>query len=82
MNINRSTLSLLENGKQAPTLKILEEFCNKARLSPNSFFIKENNCFSNKLISELPKVDQPKLLNILEKIKIKEKYISFNRRCE
>lgn len=61
---------------------MLEEFCNKAKLSPNTFFIKEDSCFSNKLISELPIVDQPKLLNVLQRIKIKEKYISFNERCK
>lgn len=82
LNINRSTISLLENGRQIPTLRILQEFCSHANLSPNDFFIKEEeiNQNYNNIDYELSKEDNTRLLKVIKRIKIREKYISLSNK--
>ena len=43
LGINRSTLSLLETGKQIPSLDILNRVCNLGRFQPNDYFREQNN---------------------------------------
>jgi len=81
LNIKRPTLSLLENGKQLPTLEILTKICSKVDMSIDSFFIKEEQNPVLLMMGQLRESDQPKLNNVMERIKIREKYIAIGKRC-
>lgn len=80
--INRATVSLLENGKQVPSLQILQRFCSYAKMSPNSFFAKEDDSNRNIMTFNLNGEDNSKLLNVLKRIEIREKYVLLHRRCK
>lgn len=81
LGISRPTLSLLENCKQIPSLDILQNFCEKVGLAVDSFFIKENNDPVLLMMGKLKETDHPKLFQVLNRIKIREKYIAISKRC-
>jgi transcriptional regulator with XRE-family HTH domain len=79
--INRATISLLENGKQMPTLEILQKFCEKIGTACDSFFIKEERNPILLMMGQLKESDKSKLSNVLERINIRAKYIAISKRC-
>ena len=81
LNINRSTLSLLESGKQIPSLEILNKVCNLGQTEPNDYFIDENCDGLLYLMGSLDKNDHIKVNEMLERINILEKYEMLSRRC-
>lgn len=82
LDIKRPTLSLLENGKQLPTLEILTKVCLKTDMSIDSFFIKDEQNPVLLMMGQLRESDRPKLGNVMDRIKIREKYIAISKRCD
>lgn len=81
LGLGRSTISLLENGKQAPTLDTLKKFCEKINEDINTFFFKEEEDPVLLLMGQLRESDKDNLLHVLERIKVREHYIAINQRC-
>jgi len=81
LGVNRSTLSLLETGKQIPSLDILTKVCALGGFDTNSYFYDEENDGLLYLMGSLEEKDCQKIIEILEIIKIKEKYAMLSRRC-
>jgi transcriptional regulator with XRE-family HTH domain len=81
LDIKKPTLSLLENGKQLPTIEMLTKVCLYLNMSIDSFFIKEEQNSIPLMRRQLGDSDKLKLNNVMERIKIREKYIAINRRC-
>jgi transcriptional regulator with XRE-family HTH domain len=82
LQINRSTLSLLETGKQIPSLDILNKVCNLGKFQPNDYFKDQNNDAMIYLMGTLVEADKEKVQSMMERIKIKEKYEIIARRCK
>lgn len=74
MGIHRSTLSLLENGKQIPTLEILSSFCELAKKSTEDYFVESTTDSLVYLMGNLGETDKAKVNEMAERIRIKEKY--------
>jgi transcriptional regulator with XRE-family HTH domain len=81
LNINRSTLSLLESGKQIPSLEILNKVCNIGNLQPNNYFIDVENNGLLYLMGTLEESDKERISEMMDRIRIKEKYAMLNSRC-
>jgi len=81
LGINRSTLSLLETGKQIPSLDILTKVCNLGNFQANNYFLKSENDGLIYLMGTLQDNDRDKIKEMMENIKIKEKYAMLSRRC-
>lgn len=74
IGINRSTLSLLENGKQMPTIDILTHICNLSGKSTNEYFTEVTRDSLVYLMGSLEGADKGKIEQMAERIRIKEKY--------
>jgi len=81
LGINRSTLSLLETGKQTPSLEMLTKVCNLTGFQANDYFVDIENNGLIYLMGTLETNDKEKIHEMLENIKIKEKYEMLSRRC-
>jgi transcriptional regulator with XRE-family HTH domain len=79
---NRSTISLLENGKQIPSLEVLQKLCEKVNLPVDTFFAKEEQSPVLMMMGQLKEADRVKLENVISRIKIREKYIAISKRCD
>jgi transcriptional regulator with XRE-family HTH domain len=82
LNLGRSMISLLENGKQVPTLETLKNICEKINKDVSTFFIKEEEDPILLLMGRLKETDRNNLHEVLERISIREHYIAINNRCE
>lgn len=80
IGVNRSTLSLLETGKQLPSLEILSKICKAGGYDLNSYFQDSNNDALIFLMGSLEEPDKEKISELMERIKIKEKYEYLYRR--
>lgn len=74
LDINRSTLSLLENGKQMPTIDILSRICNLAGKSTEEYFAESTTDALVYLMGSLDESDKIKIEEMAERIRIREKY--------
>lgn len=81
LEINRSTLSLLENGRQMPTIDILSRICDLSGKSTEEYFIESNRDSLVYLMGSLEDVDKHKIEEMAERIHIKEKYELLAKRC-
>lgn len=81
MGINRSTLSLLETGKQVPSLDILNKVCNLGNYQPNDYFQEEDSDALIYLMGSLEESDKEKINEMIARIRITEKYKIIARRC-
>lgn len=81
LQINRTTISLLENGKQIPSLEILQKFCEKTQVTIDSFFVSKTQSAILMLMGQLKESDKSKLNNVFNRIQVREKYIAINKRC-
>lgn len=81
LNINRSTLSLLESGKQIPSLDIFSKICGLGNLEPNDYFTDIENDSLLYLMGTMDPSDKEKISIIMDRIQIKEKYKLLSRRC-
>ncbi len=80
LDINRSSLSLLESGKQLPSLDILNKVCNLGGFQANDYFQDVNNDSLIYLMGILDENDRNKVNAMAERIRIKEKYDMLARR--
>lgn len=74
LEINRSTLSLLENGKQMPTIDILTKVCNLSGKLTDDYFVESTRDSLVYLMGSLDETDKRKIEEMAERIRIKEKY--------
>jgi len=74
LGIKRPTLSLLENGKQIPTIDILSRFCTLAEKNTNEYFVESTTDALVYLMGSLEESDRAKVEEMAERIRIKEKY--------
>ena len=74
LNIKRPTLSLLENGKQMPTIDILSLFCDLSGNSTEDYFIESTTDALVYLMGSMEESDKKKIEEMAERIRIKEKY--------
>ena len=81
LGINRSTLSLLETGKQLPSLDILDKICNKFNKNPGDFFVESESNALIYLMGSLEESDKSKITKIMDRIKTREKYEVLTERC-
>lgn len=82
LGINRSTLSLLESGKQIPSLDILTKICSLGNFQANDYFTDNENDGLIYLMGTLEDSDREKISKMMEHIQIKEKYAMISRRCD
>ena len=81
LGINRSTLSLLETGKQVPSLDILNKICSLFHKNPEDFFTESDNDALIYLMGSLEESDKEKIATMMDRIKTREKYNILARRC-
>jgi len=74
LDINRSSLSLLENGKQMPSIDILSKVCTLNGKNIDDYFIDVTTDSLVYLMGSLDDSDKKMIEEIVEKIRIKEKY--------
>lgn len=74
LNIKRPTLSLLENGKQMPTIDILSLFCDLSGNSTDNYFVESTTDALVYLMGSMEESDKKKVEEMAERIRIKEKY--------
>ncbi len=74
LGVNRATLSLLENGKQLPTLEMLNRFCNLFQKTTDEYFSETTRDSLVYLMGSLEETDRKKVEEAMERICIKEKY--------
>ena len=80
LDIKRPTLSLLENGKQVPTIDLLSKICNLTGASVDEYFIETTTDSLVYLMGSLDESDKLKIEEMTERIRIKEKYEMLARR--
>jgi len=81
LGINRSTLSLLETGKQMPSLEILNKICNIYDKNIDNYFVESDNDALIYLMGSLDEGDKDKIVTMMDRIKTREKYEALARRC-
>ena len=74
LEIKRPTLSLLENGKQVPTIDLLSKICSMTGVSVNEYFVESTTDALVYLMGSLKESDKIKIEEMAERIRIKEKY--------
>ena len=74
LGVKRPTLSLLENGKQMPTIDILSRFCSLSAASTDEYFENTTADAIVYLMGSLNESDKLKIEEMTERIRIKEKY--------
>lgn len=74
LDIKRPTLSLLENGRQIPTIDILNRFCNLSGNNTDEYFVESTADALIYLMGSLEESDRVKVEEMAERIRIKEKY--------
>lgn len=74
LEMKRSTLSLLENGKQIPNIHQLSKICDLAGHNIDDYFIESKTDSLIYLMGSLKKTDKNSIEKMAERIRIKEKY--------
>ena len=74
LGIKRPTLSLLENGKQIPTIDLLSKVCGLTGKSADDYFFESTTDALVYLMGSLEESDKQKIEKMAERIRIKEKY--------
>ena len=72
--MQEATLSLLENGRQMPTIDILKHICNLSGKNAEAYFIESTEDALVYLMGSLDESDKKKIKEMDERIRIKEKY--------
>ncbi len=80
LDINRSTLSLLETGKQIPTIHMLSRVCSISGIGADEYFTDATTDSLIYLMGSLSKADKQKIEEMAERIHIKEKYELLGKR--
>ena len=80
LKIKRPTLSLLENGKQLPTLDILSRVCELSGKKTDDYFWESRRDSLVFLMGNLDESDKKKVADMVTRISIKEKYELLSKR--
>lgn len=80
IGIKRPTLSLLENGKQLPTLEILSRVCGMLGTRTDEYFTESREDSLVFLMGSLDESDKEKISEMANRISIKEKYELLSKR--
>lgn len=72
--INRSTLSLLETGKQMPTIGILSRMCDLSGKNADEYFVESTADTLIYLMGNIEECDRANIEEMAERIRTKEKY--------
>ena len=80
LNVKRPTLSLLENGKQLPTLEILCRVCELSGKKTDEYFTESRKDSLVFLMGSLNESDKNKITEMAARISIKEKYALLSKR--
>ena len=80
LNIKRPTLSLLENGKQLPTLDILSRVCELSGKRTDDYFRESRRDPLMFLMGSLDESDKKRIADMVTRISIKEKYELLSKR--
>lgn len=80
LNMEPSTLSLLEDGKQIPTMDILHSICSLSGKNAESYFVESTTDALIYLMGSLNESDKIKIREMAERIRIKEKYEQLAKR--
>lgn len=82
LDINRTTLSHLENGKQLPSLGVIQRFCSLNGVNVQKYFVEDKQDSIMLLMGRLVDEDKPKLRDVMKRINIRLKYIELAKRCD
>ncbi len=74
LDMKRPTLSLLENGKQLPTIDVLGRVCSLSGKSIEEYFSETSEDALVFLMGRLGDADKVKVEEMAERIRIREKY--------
>lgn len=74
LDIKRPTLSLLENGKQIPTMDLFSKICSLMGTSADEYFAETTTDALVYLMGSLEESDKLKIEKMAERIRIQEKY--------
>ena len=80
LGVKRPTLSLLENGKQLPSIDLLSRVCIMNDHSTEDYFIESRTDALVYLMGSLEDSDREKIKEMAERIRIKEKYEAYAKR--
>ena len=80
LNLSRSTISQIENGKTLPTREQLISICEKLDCGIEDFFYSENNDPVVFMMGNLTSSDRENLESVINRISIKMKYIKLHKR--
>lgn len=80
LGVKRPTLSLLENGKQLPSIDLLSRVCSMNDHSTEDYFIESRTAALVYLMGSLEDSDREKIKEMAEQIRIKEKYEAYAKR--
>lgn len=82
IGVKRSTLSLLENGRQIPNIEILSCLCSLNNKSIDEYFNETRDDSLVYFMGSLEEADQKVFNSVIEKIRIRERYKQLSERAK
>ena len=80
LGLNRSTWSLIENGKQLPDLDTYQKICSFFGMRPQDYFVeRKKDSAAVFMMGALEDCDKEKINDMLERIRLREKYYHLSR---
>lgn len=80
VGLNRATINLFENEQQLPSMENLSRVCEAIGKSVEEFFATENQDPILLMMGKLDKADHDTLIRVMDRIQVRKKYISLNKR--
>lgn len=80
LGVNRSTIGVIESEAQSPSMDVLNKICELLGKNIDYFFTRENRDPIIMMMGKLVEDDKGTLIRVIERIKVRKKYISLNKR--
>ncbi|HEY9060077.1 MAG TPA: helix-turn-helix transcriptional regulator [Pseudobacteroides sp.] len=80
LGLNRTTISFFENKQQSPSTEVLNKICELINKPIDVFFVRENKDPLLMMMGKMEVSDKETLLRVIDRIKIRKKYISLSNR--
>jgi DNA-binding XRE family transcriptional regulator len=80
LGLNRSTISFFENQKQLPSTEVLNKICDLLGKSAEYFFVQKDRDPVLLMMGKMDESDKETLSKVIERIKVRKKYISLSKR--
>lgn len=80
IGVSRSTIAVIETEAQSPTMEVLNGICKVINAKVEDFFIKEQADPIFLMMGKMLDEDKPIMSKVIERINIRKKYISLNKR--